>query len=68
MRTKTIDNRPLAIALALDPRNRYVIAAEAGVPPQHLAGYVSGRLSPSDAQKVRIAEVLGSTVSELFGG
>ena len=67
MRTKTIDNRPLAIALALDPRNRYVVAGEAGVPPQHLAGFVSGRLSPSDAQKVRIAEVLGMSVTDLFG-
>lgn len=66
MRTKTIDNRSLAIALALDPRTRYTVAAAAGVPPQHLSGFVSGRVTPNDEQKRRVAEVLGMTVDELF--
>jgi transcriptional regulator with XRE-family HTH domain len=64
---KTISNRPLAVALALDTRARYVIAAEIGVPPQFLSGYVSGRVEPTEEKKARIAEVLGLTISELFG-
>lgn len=66
MRMKTIKNRALATAVALDARPGYAIAAEAGIPAQHLSGFISGRMEPSTKNREAVAAALGMSVHELF--
>ena len=56
----------LAIAIALDGRKKYAIAAAAGMCANYLGGFVSGRLAPSEEAQRRLADVLGVPVDELF--
>jgi hypothetical protein len=67
VRTRTVKYRQLAIAIALDSRPQYMIAAEAGIPPQHLGGFQSGRMEPSAKHKSELARVLNVDAAELFG-
>ena len=57
----------LAIAVCLDERPQYVIAAAASVHPTTLAAVIKGRVRPSVKLQNKIAAALGRTVGELFG-
>ncbi len=60
-------NVPLAIACAADGRHNYVIAAEAGMTPNLLSAFISGRRQPTREQAARLAAVLG-VPAETIGG
>lgn len=68
---ETVDpvrNRRLAMALVADTRPKYLKAALAGMPANVLSGIVAGRIKATAAQQQRLADVLGTTVTDLFGG
>ena len=65
MRTRTIKQRRLAAALAVDTRTSYLIAALAGLPPNTLSGIVSGRVDFTETHRLRLAEVLGVDPDDL---
>jgi transcriptional regulator with XRE-family HTH domain len=58
----------LAVAIALDGRHHYHIAAEANISPNVLGGILSGRVTPSPSVCERLAEALGAEVGDLFPG
>ena len=66
MRTRSIRFRHLATALALEERPRYLIAALAGMPANHLSMIVTGRQEPTLRQRDAISEVLGIDSKQLF--
>lgn len=66
MRTRSVRFRHLAQALAVDDRPRYLIAALAGMPPNHLSMIVTGRQEPTLRQRDAIAQVLGVDSKHLF--
>jgi hypothetical protein len=59
-------NVALAVAVVVDGRPHYVIAAEVGINPSTFSGFVSGRVDPTPEQRAAIAAVLGRNESELF--
>lgn len=59
-------NNRLAGALAEDGRHVYVVAAAARVNSALLGGIVSGRVIPTKAVRVRIADALARSEHELF--
>jgi transcriptional regulator with XRE-family HTH domain len=59
-------NTALAVAVARDGRHKYRIAVEAGVSPSALGSYLTGRCSPKDTTRRRLAEVLGVDESDIF--
>jgi hypothetical protein len=60
-------NVRLAALIATDGRPKYLIAALAALPPNVLGGIISGRVIPTESAQARLAEVLGTTVADLFG-
>jgi len=62
----TSRNVPLALAITVDGRPKYIIAAAAQLPAGVLSGVVSGRIIPSESQRKRLAAVLGRPEEELF--
>lgn len=61
-------NRRLAASIAIDGRPKYLIAAEARIHPSQLAGYISGRTTPTPAEVQRLANALGVDVADIDGG
>jgi hypothetical protein len=61
-------NRHLAASIAIDGRPKYLIAAEARIHPSQLAGYISGRTTPTPAEVDRLAAVLGVSADDITGG
>lgn len=59
-------NLALAIAVVRDGRRKYLIAADAHVPPASFSAILSGRLRPTPATQERIAKALGVPVEEIF--
>lgn len=59
-------NVALAVAVTIDGRPQYRIAAEAGVNPSTFAAYITGRLTPNADQRAAVAGALGREVGELF--
>ena len=56
----------LAIAVCLDERPQYIIAAAASVHPNTLNGVLKGRIVPTMKVQHKLATALGRAVSELF--
>lgn len=57
---------PLKVAIAADGRPAYQICAAAGINPNSVSRYIHGRSTPTLAVKLRLAAVLGRTVTDLF--
>lgn len=57
---------PLKVAIALDGRPAYQIAAAAKINPSALSKIANGKLQPTDAVKARISSELGREPSALF--
>lgn len=51
-------NVALAVACAFDGRPKYVIAVEAGMTPNLLSAYISGKKSLPDHHRERLSSVL----------
>ena len=56
---------PLKVAIAVDGRKTYQVAAAAEINPSEVSRIISGK-QPSDPVKERLAAALGRTVDELF--
>lgn len=61
-------NLKLKLALTAYPGPAYKIAQKAGIYHSTLSKIVSEIQKPTEAQKARLAEVLGKSVGELFNG
>jgi hypothetical protein len=56
----------LAVAVARDGRPKYRIAAQAHVNASDFSGYLTGRLTPTDNTRRRIAAALGVDEQDIF--
>jgi transcriptional regulator with XRE-family HTH domain len=56
----------LAVHIFNDGRPKYLIAAAARMPGQHLSGILSGKIKPSASARARLADVLNTSVADLF--
>ena len=64
----TVATTPTALALARfrSGQPAYILAAQARVHPNRWSRFERGRATPSDDERVRIAEALGCRADELF--
>jgi transcriptional regulator with XRE-family HTH domain len=58
----------LAVAIALSGKPKYLIAAEAGMPPNVLSGINSGRVPLTPDRLARLAAALGCAEADLIDG